>query len=104
MNDEEIAEVALAEAHRGDADAQCYIAIGLSYGWNGFERNEREALAWFRRAAEQGHREALYTLGSRHDVGDGVPQNPSEAQRLYALAAAQGHVEALTALVPMGTG
>ena len=90
-----IAAVARVDAERGDADAQCYLAINYTYGWEGFEQNERSALHWFRLAAAQGHPDALYNLGFLHDVGDGVSQDPVEAQRLYTLAAAQGHVEAL---------
>ena len=99
MNDElvdaEIAAIALEDAKRGHADAQYVVAVGLSDGGDGFERNEREALVWLRRAAAQGNADAVYVLACLHEVGDGVRQDPVEARRLFTLAAAHGHVQAL---------
>ena len=109
MNDEisdaEIAAMAVADAHRGDVDAQASLSINYTHGWEGFDEDPLLALHWLRRAAAQKHPDAQFNLAFLHDVGGaGVHRDLVEAQRLYALAAAQGHVEALTALVPMGTG
>ena len=99
MNDElveaEIAAMALIDAKRGDADAQYFVGTALIDGQDGFKRNGREAIAWFRRAAAQGNADALYVLACLHEVGDGVRQDPVEARRLFTLAAAHGHVQAL---------
>lgn len=100
MGDAEIAAAALADARRGDADSQCYVAIGLTYGSDGFEKNEAAAAAlrWFRQAAAQGNRQALCNLGFLYQFGIGVPADPVEAERLYRRAATRGHPEALEAL------
>ena len=79
---------ALEDAHRGDAEAQCFVAI---------------ALTWFRRAAAQSHPVAPFNLGFLHDVENGVPEDPDEAQRLYALAAVLGHAEVFVQLDTQGT-
>ena len=106
MNDKiaaaERAAMALVDAKGGDADAQFFVAIGLSSGCDGFERNKREALAWLRRAAAQGNADALYCLALLHESGDGVRQDPVEARRLFTLAAALGHFQAFMKLEANG--
>ena len=98
MTDAEIAADALANAKRGDAECQCYVAIGLTEGSDAFPQNTRAALTWFRRAAAQLYPQALYNLGAIYQYGEGVPVDPVRAERLYTLAAMQGHPEALEAL------
>ena len=97
-NDAQIAAEALTNAKRGDAESQCYVAVGLTHGSDSFPQNKREALTWLRRAAAQLNPQALYNLGYLYEYGDGVPADPVEAERLYRLAAAQGHPEAREAL------
>ena len=48
-----------------------------------------EAVAWYRKAAEQGHIEALHKLGRMYHQGRGVPQDFVEAHRWYNLAASR---------------
>ena len=91
----ERAAMALVDAKGGDADAQYFVATALLDGQDGFKRNEREGIAWLRRAAAQGNADALYVLAWLHEVGDGVAHDPTEAQRLFTRAAAHGHVQAL---------
>jgi len=54
----------------------------------------KEANKWFRRAAEQGHREAQFFLAVNYHGGHGVPEDTSEAYRWYLRAAEQGHCSA----------
>jgi hypothetical protein len=56
----------LAEHHPFD--------LGLLYarGW-GVEKDQNEALRWYRKAAEQGDRQAQYNLAAAYFEGDGVP-------------------------------
>ena len=104
MTEAEIAAEALANAKRGDAECQCYVAIGLTEGSDGFPQNKRAALYWFRRAATQLYPQALYNLGGICEYGEGVPVDPVRAELLYTLAAMQGHPEALEALNWWGSG
>ena len=51
----------------------------------------------YRLAAEQGHVEAQYNLGTMFEAGRGVAQDDAEAAKWYGLAAEQGHVAAAAA-------
>ena len=52
------------------------------------------ALGQFALAAEQGHAEAQFNLGSMYEEGRGVPPDEKAAIRWYALAAKQGRADA----------
>lgn len=54
----------------------------------GVPRDDGKAVAWYRKAAEQGHARAQNDLGSMYYNGQGVPQNLVIAYALYNLAAA----------------
>jgi tetratricopeptide (TPR) repeat protein len=51
----------------------------------------KEANKWFRKAAEQGHREAQFFLAVNYHGGHGVQEDTTEAYRWYVKAAEQGH-------------
>ncbi|HEX9189844.1 MAG TPA: tetratricopeptide repeat protein, partial [Vicinamibacteria bacterium] len=73
----------------------------------GVPRDDREALRWYRAAAEQGHRDAQNALGSMHERGRGVRQDLGEAARLYRAAAGAGDAAAqlnLSRLLEDGRG
>ena len=53
-----------------------------------------EAVAWYRRAAEQGDARAQYNLGGMYREGRGVPQDAAGAVAWYRRAAEQGHARA----------
>ena len=95
---DDIRAEARTDAERGDAEAEWFLAISLTYGHEGFRQDAREALVWLRRAAARGHPQALYHLAWRYEAGEDVAHDPAEAERLFALAAAQGHPGALKAL------
>ena len=59
---------------------------------DGVGQNEVLAAAWFRRAAEQGHAEAQYSLGVMYNDGTGVVQDKEQAAEWFRKASAQGHV------------
>lgn len=54
-------------------------------------RSTAEALAWYRKAAEQGDVEAQARLGVCFDEGIGVMKDPIEAYKWFNLSAAQGN-------------
>ena len=54
----------------------------------------KEAVRWYRLAADQESAEAQSNLGTCYASGKGVPQDYAEAVRRYRLAADQGHEEA----------
>ena len=61
---------------------------------HGVGKNPREAVEWYRKAAEQGHAKARARLGMCYVKGRGVKKNPAEALRLFKLAAEQGQPKA----------
>ena len=89
-----------ADAEQGDADAQ--YSLGITYwGFSPSVENQRKAVEWYRKAAEQGHVhaqkhlvDALYSLGSAYGLGFEVEKDQREAVRWYQMAAEQGHANA----------
>ena len=68
----------MARARRGDADAQ-YV-VGQSYmTLKGKPGSATKAVAWFRKAAEQGHEGACYCMGVAYSHGLGVAKNERAA-------------------------
>ncbi len=57
-----------------------------------------KAVYWYKKAAEQGHIQAQFMLGSMYYDGDGVRANLFEAVKWYHRAARQGHIQAQSIL------
>ena len=83
----------LADAERGDANAQYFLGFMYANGKD-VPKNDIEAVRLFRLAAEQGLADAQYALGFMYANGEGVPQNYTEAVKWFRLAAQQGYAEA----------
>jgi hypothetical protein len=64
----------------------------------GVVQSNVEAALWFRKAADQGHAEAKFSLGNMFHEGRGVAQNIVEGTRWFRKAADQGHLHAQFAL------
>lgn len=56
----------------------------------GVHRNDKEAVKWFHKAAEQNDPNAEYNLGVLYLEGKGVPQSDEEAMKWLRKSAAQG--------------
>ena len=61
----------------------------------------KEALIWYRLAAEQGYAPAQSNLAEMYSCGQGVPQNDKESLKWYRAAAEQGEVKAQRTLGKM---
>jgi len=83
-------QLALPLAERGDSGAQSLLGLIYLNG-NGVQRNDSEAIKWYRRAADQGNADAQLRVGDMYFEGLGVPQDYSEAGRWYRLAADHGN-------------
>lgn len=88
-------------AEQGNADAQyefgdhlLFLVRDKSNGLSPAERNEyiTEAIKWIRKAAEQGHDEALMELAGFYEEGKFFNQNEEKVFKLYYEAAEQGNV------------
>ncbi|MEJ6595360.1 tetratricopeptide repeat protein [Parasphingorhabdus sp.] len=89
----QIAPDLLADAERGNADAQLNLGVIYLKG-KGVPENEIEATKWYRLAAEQGNAEAQYNLGLLYATGAGVATNFVKAYAWLSMAAAQGNESA----------
>lgn len=81
----------------GRLDAQMELARGYEFGAS-WQRNGREALRWYRRAAEQGSHDAEAALGRLYYLGRGVPRDASLALIWYDKAAKAGQSDALAGM------
>ena len=73
-------------ADAGHAGAQAQFALGLERG-----QLLEEAIEYYKMAANQGHMDGQFGLGSIYMQGEGVSQDFAEARKWLSLAAAQGH-------------
>ena len=64
------------------------------YHGEGVPQEYKEAVRWYRAAAEQGDRDAQFSLGFMYDEGRGVTQDYKEAVRWFQAAAEQGDASA----------
>ncbi|MCB5248471.1 MAG: tetratricopeptide repeat protein, partial [Candidatus Cloacimonadales bacterium] len=79
----------ISDAENGDMEAQ-YI-LGLSYyRGEGVEKNSKQAVYWYEKAANLGDADAQYNLGSCYANGEGVVKNYKQAVYWYEKAANQG--------------
>jgi uncharacterized protein len=77
-------------ADAGHAKAQALLGEILDQA----ESNE-EAVAYFRKAAEQGDADGEFGLAGMYAAGEGVKKDPQEALRWFVRAADHGHLQAL---------
>lgn len=80
-------------AEEGDSQAQYQLAERLRVGKD-LEKDEAEAVKWYRKAAEQGHADAQSALGSAYATGRGIAKDAAEAVGWFRKAAEQGHATA----------
>lgn len=80
-------------AEQNDADAQYELAEAYRTG-TGVPENIKDALRWYRSAAELGLAEAQNNLGAMYLSGMGAEKNPTEAVYWYQKAAEQLQVHA----------
>lgn len=85
-------------AHKGNAQAQYYIALMADNGVGPVQRNKEDAISWYRKAANQNHAEAQFALSNAYALGRGVPMNPTEMFSWLRKAADNGYMPAMVAM------
>lgn len=84
-------------AAAGNAEAQLQLGI-LHYNGRGVKENEKTAIFWLTKSANQGNAEAMYQLGNAFTFGNDssrlVPDADTEAAMWYFKAATAGSVDA----------
>jgi len=77
-----------------DAVAQYNLGVKYDNG-QGVPKDHKEAVKWWRLAADQEHADAQFSLGVMYNNGgQGVPLDYKEAVKWFRLAADQGHADA----------
>ncbi|MDO5357057.1 MAG: tetratricopeptide repeat protein, partial [Conchiformibius sp.] len=61
-------------------------------------QDDEQAVAWFRKAAEQGMADAQFNLGMMYEHGEGVAQDDEQAVAWFRKAAEQGNALGQTSL------
>ena len=67
----------------------------------GLPADYKEALIWFKKAAEMGNTDAMINIGDMYKEGYGVPEDYSEAMRWYKKAAELGDTDAMSTVGDM---
>jgi Sel1 repeat len=80
----------VVQAKKGNRDAQFHLAFLYHYGQGGVQHDIGEAVAWYKKAAAQGHPRAEYTLGNLYLAAHGVRPNVETALELISKAASSG--------------
>ena len=81
-------------AQRGDAKAQASLGF-LYYSGKGVQRDDRQSLFWFSRAAEAGQPTAQFFLGLQYFYGRGVQRDLARAYSWCDIALTNGYSESL---------
>lgn len=85
------------KAVEGDSFFQFFLGNMFEMG-DGVEQNMEYAAYWYRKAVDNGNRDAALPLGVMYVMGSGVENDFSEAHRLFLFAAEGGVAEAYTRL------
>lgn len=95
LNAPEAVDCCRRAAAVGHVDAMRKLATLLFEG-KGVQRDVREAITWYQKAADHGEPDAQFSLGGLFAEGcEGVlEKNPTKALEWYGKAAEQGHVRA----------
>ena len=83
----------MAKASAGNPEAQFRIGVQYELGAH-VTTDLTQAVAWYRKAADQGFAQAQHSLGVLYEYGNGVPKNPATAVEWYRKAAEQGFAPA----------
>lgn len=100
-------DVLTEKAEQGDVSAMTDLAWKYDleartarsrYAYADAEIKEKEAVKWYRKAAELGEKTAQYLLGTCYENGRGVPKNEDEAAKWYRESSEQGYRDATVSL------
>jgi TPR repeat protein len=77
-------------AQQGDSNAQTMLGMRYQNG-DGVQRDDAEAVRWYRKAAQMGNASGQFNLGKMYQNGRGVAQDNGEAVHWYRKSADQGY-------------
>ena len=79
-----------------------FHANSCYFNGEGVAQNWKEAVRWYRKAAERGNAYAQFNLGLSYYYGEGISKNLDEALKWFRKAAEQGHADAQKKLQELG--
>ena len=85
----------LQDANDGRPDNLYFAALLHLYGKGGVTESPKQALAHFRRAAEQGHAGAMVALGTLTRAGHGIAKDEKSALAWFREAARRNHADGM---------
>lgn len=91
----------LAAANAGNPHAQFELGRMAEHGTGRLSANPREAVRWYRLAAEKGHADAQFALAQAYATGRGVMQDHKKAAYWFNRAAKKNHAPALIELAQL---
>lgn len=79
------------------------VTVQFDLGWmyangSGLSKDDKEAVRWYRKAAENGSLMAQFNLGVMYSKGEGVDKDERESEKWYRKAAEGGYEKAKEAL------
>jgi TPR repeat protein len=97
----------LKAAEAGNHDGQFWLGWAYSTSTvenTGFQRDDRKAAEYFRKAANQNHTMAMFNLAIAYDQGKGLAKDPREAGSLLVQSIKKGNDHAVTQLKTNSAG
>ena len=82
------------KAEEGIADYQYLYGASFENGW-GVEQDAKQAMTWYRKAAEQDQKASFNAVGNLYRMGKGVNPDNKEALRWFQLGADAGDGQAM---------
>ena len=99
MGQNEKSQKTLNEANAGNARSQYLVAGYYEYGRQGFEKDEKKALTWYTKAADQNYLSAVTRLATAYEWGKlGLAKNDEKYIYWLKKAADLGHNSSMTDL------
>jgi len=77
-------------AEHGHLSSQSMLGLWYHHGYQGLTQDMKEAVKWYRMAAEQGDYEVQYNLALMYYNGEGIEKNNKEAVKWFRKAAENG--------------
>ena len=94
QNDSNALQLLQNAAERGHVQAQNRLAICYGKGHLGVPKDEKRAIIWYEKAAEQNYPAAQYNLGIKLYQGIGLEKDETKSVYWYQRASEKGSVEA----------
>jgi TPR repeat protein len=86
-----------SKAQAGDTRAMDELGAAYHHG-TGVAADDKQAVAWYRKAAESGNASGMYELGACHENGYGVTEDTAKAADWYRKAAVAGDPRGMSSL------